>query len=91
MSAVDLILLRARASEAIGRLIELLDAIDGDVDFEITAPELGQGYPRLGLALTDDDEPGDNGLADCGGAQEQLTIRPRLVGHRTGNYEDRPR
>ncbi len=90
MSTVDLILLRARASEAIERLIELLDAIDGDADFELTAPELRQGYPALGLALTDDDEPGDNGLADCGGVQEQLVIRPRLIGHRVGNYEDRP-
>lgn len=89
MSAVDLALLRARASEAIERLIELLDAIDGDADFELTAPEMRQGYPAI-AALTDDDEPGDNGLADCGGAQEQLSIRPQLIGHRKGNYEDRP-
>ena len=36
---LDLTLLRARAADAVDRLLDLLDAIDGDADFEQTACE----------------------------------------------------
>jgi hypothetical protein len=84
MRTADLILLRNQASEAVERLIALIDAIDGDCEDEGAQCD-DEGH--------DDDREGhsdDNGLADTGGAVEQLTIRPQLVGHRTGNYEDRP-
>lgn len=46
MSEPDLILLRHRASEAVELLLALLDAINGDPDFEMTATEtLGRGFP----------------------------------------------
>lgn len=46
MNAVDLTLLRARAADAVDRLIDLIDAIDGDADFELTAIEtFGRDFP----------------------------------------------
>lgn len=46
MTEPDMILLRHRASEAVERLLALLDAIDGDADFEMTATETrGRGFP----------------------------------------------
>lgn len=41
MSGADLILLRNQVSEAIERLVALIDAIDGDPDFEITCEDEG--------------------------------------------------
>lgn len=46
MNVVDLTLLRARAANAVDRLLDLIDAIDGDADFEMTAVEtFGRGFP----------------------------------------------
>lgn len=67
--------LRCEVENEIERLIALLDAIDRDPDLELTG---------------DDGEPSDNGLADEGGLQEQLFLRPRAIGHRTGRFGDRP-
>lgn len=67
--------LRCEVENEIERLIALLDLLDGDADLEITG---------------DDGEPSDNGLADEGALQEQLFLRPRAIGHRTGSYGDRP-
>ena len=69
----DLTLLRARAADAVEKLLDLLDAIDGDPDFE---------------PAREDFDPSDNGLADYGGLDEQLFLRPRAIGHRTGSYGD---
>lgn len=42
---LDLTLLRARAADAVDRLLDLLDAIDGDPDFEQSACETrGAGF-----------------------------------------------
>ena len=68
-------LLRWEVENEIERLIALLDAIDGDPDLELTG---------------DDGEPSDNGIADHGGLDEQLFLRPRAIGHRTGSFGDRP-
>ena len=68
MTAADLILLRHHAEEAVERLLALLDAIDGDADYELTATETrGAGFGPL-AALTDDDEDGHDAEpdhADC--------------------------
>ncbi|MFC5504237.1 hypothetical protein [Bosea massiliensis] len=63
MSAIDLALLRARASEAIERLIELLDAIDGDADFEFTSEDEGAQCDDEG-AVDSRDHPTEPGAAD---------------------------
>ena len=63
--------LRSEVENEIERLIALLDLLDGDADLELTA---------------DDGEPSDNGLADQGGLDEQLFVRPRAIGHRNGSW-----
>lgn len=58
MNAVDMTLLRARAADAVERLLDLLDQIDGDPDIELTAPEvLGRGFLTF-VGSTDDHEDG---------------------------------
>lgn len=62
--ALDLTLLRARAADAVDRLLDLLDAIDGDADLEMTATESrGAGFAS-GSGLTDDDEDGHDAERD---------------------------
>ena len=69
---LDLTLLRARAADAVDRLLDLLDAIDGDADFEMTAGEtLGLGF-LPSEALTDDDEDGHD--------REEEHEYPNMVG-----------
>lgn len=54
---LDLTLLRARAADAVNRLLDLLDAIDGDADYEQTACETrGGGFP--GDLSGEDEEDG---------------------------------
>jgi|LNFM01.1.fsa_nt_gb hypothetical protein len=62
-NTVDLILLRARASAAIERLIELLDAIDGDADFELMCEDEGGQCDDEG-AVDSRDHPTEPGACD---------------------------
>lgn len=66
---------RRRIEAVIAGLIDALDQLDGDADYEQTAGEtLGAGF-RLD-PLGDEGEPDDTGIGDSAGLAEQI-MRPR--------------
>ncbi len=89
---LTLTLLRARAADAVDRLLDLLDAIDGDADFEQSACEArGLGFacdPSPDDAENGHDQEAENEHGDDlgeGQAQhtEWLMRRARLAGARS--------
>lgn len=98
--------LRWEVESEIERLIALLDLLDGDTDLEpsfcgVLSCSKGSGDTAEndeceeccedeGAQCDDDGDGGDNGIADRGGLDEQLFLRPQAIGHRTGSYGDRP-
>lgn len=92
MTAADLILLRHHAEEAVERLLTLLDAIDGDCDYEQTACETrGGGFPTDPSPDDDEDSHDHEALNedgdDLGEGEAQNTERAmrraRLAGGRS--------
>lgn len=97
--------LRYEVENEIERLIALLDLLDGDTDLEpsfcgVLSCSKGFGDTAEndeceeccedeGAQCDDDGDDGDNGIADRGGIDEQLYIRPRMIGHRIASYSDR--
>jgi hypothetical protein len=70
---------RRRIEAVIAGLIDALDQLDGDADFEQTAIEAQGGGFRLDT-LGEEGEPDDNGIGDSGGLGEQVIRANRAAG-----------